>query len=136
MANALYAKAKQGLLDGSIDMDSDDIKAILVDGDDYTPNMATDDNLDDIPGGAIVATSDNLSNKSVTDGVFDADDVVFSAVTGDKFEYVILYKDSGTPGTSRLILLIDSATGLPCTPTGGDITIVWDNGTSKIFRLA
>jgi hypothetical protein len=30
---------------------------------------------------------------------------------------------------------IDAATGLPLTPNGGDVTIQWDNGANKIFKL-
>jgi len=136
MANALYTKAKQGLIDGSIDLDTDDIRVVLVDGADYTPNLATHDNLDDIPSGARVAVSTALQSKTVTDGVFDADDIVITAVSGDQFEYLVLYKHTGVEGTSRLILLIDSATGLPCTPNGSDITIQWASGADKIFRLS
>ncbi len=35
----------------------------------------------------------------------------------------------------RLIAYIDTATGMPVTPNGGDITIAWDNGANKIFKL-
>ena len=35
----------------------------------------------------------------------------------------------------RVIAFIDTATGLPVTPNGGDITITWDNGANKIFKL-
>ncbi|MBC8273831.1 MAG: hypothetical protein H8E40_02525 [Chloroflexi bacterium] len=136
MANSLYTKAKQGLIDGSIDLDTDDIRVVLADSGAYTPNLATDDNLDDIPAGARVAVSDALAGKTVTDGVFDADDIIIVAVTGDQFEYLALYKHTGTESTSRLILLIDSATGLPCTPNGSDITIQWPAGADKIFRLS
>jgi len=136
MANSLYTKAKQKLLDGTIDLDSHDIKAVLVDGADYTPNLATDDELADIPSGARVATSGALQSCSVTDGVFDAADITITAVSGDQFEYLVLYKHTGTESTSRLILLIDSATGLPCTPNGSDITIQWDSGANKIFKLS
>jgi len=135
MANSLYTKAKQGLIDGSIDLDTNDIRAVLVDGADYTPNLATHDNLDDIPAGARVAVSGALQNKTATDGVFDADDIVISAVSGDPFEYIVLYKHTGVESTSRLIYLIDTATGLPCTPNGSDITLAFDNGTNKIFKL-
>ena len=136
MANSLYTKAKQGLIDGSIDLDTDDIRVVLADSGAYTPNLATDDNLDDIPAGARVAVSDALAGKTVTDGVFDADDIIIVAVTGDQFEYLALYKHTGTESTSRLILLIDSATGLPCTPNGSDITIQWPAGADKIFQLS
>jgi hypothetical protein len=136
MANSLYTKAKQGLIDGSIDLDTDDIRAVFVDGADYTPNLATHDNLDDIPSAARVAVSGALANKTVTDGVFDADDIVVSSVSGDQFEYIVLYKHTGVESTSRLLLLIDTATGLPCTPNGSDITIQWPSGADKIFRLS
>jgi hypothetical protein len=34
-----------------------------------------------------------------------------------------------------LIAYIDTATGLPVTPNGGDITIAWDSGANRIFKL-
>lgn len=135
MANALYDKGRQGFLDGSIDWDTDNIKIVLVDAADYTINLATHDNLDDIPSGARVATSGNLASKTVTDGVADAADVTFSTVTGDPSELIIGYKDTGTESTSRLIFAIDTATGLPVTPSGGDIIVQWDNVANKIFKL-
>ena len=113
----------------------DDIKVVLVDSADYTLNLATHDFLDDIPAGARVATSGNLANKTTTLGVFDADDITIAGVTGDQFEYIIIYRDTGTAGTSQLIACIDTATGIPCTPNGGDITISWDSGANKIFAL-
>lgn len=135
MANALYDKGREGFLDGSIDWDTDDIRVILVDVADYTVNLSTHDNLDDVPSGARVATSSALSGKSVTAGVADASDVTLSAVTGDVSEALVIYKHTGTESTSRLIAYIDTATGLPVTPNGGDILIQWDNGSNKIFKL-
>lgn len=135
MSNALYDKGREGFLDGSIDWDTNNIKVVLVDEADDTINLATDDNLDDRAGASRVATSGNLAGKTVTDGVADADDVTLSAVSGDQFESIDIYKDSGVESTSRLIANIDTATGLPATPSGGDITIRWDAGASKIFKL-
>ena len=135
MANELYDKGREGFLDGSIDWDTDDIRCILVDVADYTVDLAAHDNLDDIPSGARVATSDALTGKTVVAGVADADDVTFSAVTGDPSEALVIYKHTGTESTSRLIAYIDDATGLPVTPNGGDITIQWDSAASKIFKL-
>jgi hypothetical protein len=135
MANALYDKGREGFLDGSIDWDTHDIKFVFVDHADDTPNPASDDNLDDIAVGARVGTSGNLASKTVTAGVADAADNTVSTVTGDPFESINLYKDSGVEGTSRLIAYIDTATGLPCTPNGGDITVQWDSGANRIFKL-
>lgn len=135
MANALYDKGREGFLDGSIDWDTDTIKAVLVDAGTYTINLSTHDNLDDIPAGARVATSAALGSKTVTAGVADAADVTFTAVSGATVEYIILYKDTGVEATSRLICAFDTATGLPATPNGGDIVVAWDNGANKIFKL-
>jgi len=134
MANALYTKAKQHLIDGTIDLDTNDIRAILVDGADYTPVLATHETLANIPAAARVAVSGALQSKTVTDGAFDAADIVIAAVSGDQFEYIVLYQHTGAE-TALLIYLIDTATGLPCTPNGSDITLAFDNGTNKIFKL-
>lgn len=97
-------------------------------------NVSVDDTLEDIPAGARVA-SQNLANKSSAAGVADADDVIFSAVTGDECEALVLYLNTGTENTSLLIGLIVEANGLPITPAGADIKISWDNGANKIFKL-
>jgi ApbE superfamily uncharacterized protein (UPF0280 family) len=135
MANALYDLGREGFLGGDIAWDTDNIKVVLLDMTDYTPNLATDQFLSDVPVGARVATSSNLTTKTISSGVADAADVVFSSVTGDECEYVGIYQDTGVEASSRLIALIDTATGLPVTPNGGDITVQWDNGVDKIFKL-
>lgn len=135
MANALYDKGRQAFLEGSIDWLTDNIKVVLVDAADYTVNLATDNALDDIAAGARVATSGNLGSKTSTDGVADAADVTLTSVTGDPSEALVIYKDSGVESTSLLIAYIDTATGLPVTPNGGNIDIVWDDGANKIFKL-
>lgn len=135
MANALFDKGREGFLDGSIDWDTNTIKDVLVDHGVDTPVVATDDNLDDIGAGARIATSGAFTAKTVTNGVADADDVVHAAVSGAQFESVVIFKDTGVESTSRLIAYIDSATGLPCTPNGGDITLQWDAGANRIFKL-
>ncbi len=135
MANALYDKGREGFLDGSIDWDTNDIKLVLIDEDDDAVDLANDDFLDDIVAGARVATSGNFAGKTVTAGVADANDVTLSTVSGDVSESITIYMDSGVAGTSRLICNIDTATGLPVTPNGGDITIQWDSGANKIFKL-
>lgn len=133
MANALYDKYKKLALDADLDLLVDNIKVVLVDGADYTPNLNTDDFLDDIAVGGRVATSSNLTTKTTTDGTFDADDVTFTGVSGDQSELLVIYKDTGTAATSPLIALIDTATGLPVTPNSGDITITWN--ASGIFDI-
>lgn len=135
MADGLYDKGREGFLAGDIDWDGDNIKVVLIDEADDTINLATDEDLADRAAGSRVATSGNLASKTVAAGVADAADVTFSAVTGDQAESFDIYQDTGVEGTSRLIANIDSATNLPVTPNGGDITIQWDSGADKIFKL-
>lgn len=133
MANALYDAGREAFLNGDIDWTNDNIKCCLVDTGTYTVNLATHDFLNDVSG--IVATSGNLAGKTSTAGVADADNVTFTAVSGATAEAIIIYKDTGVSATSQLIAYIDTATGLPVTPGGGDITVQWSDGASKIFKL-
>lgn len=135
MANALYDKGREAFLKADIDWLVDDIKVVLVDTGLYTVDIAAHDFLADIAVGARVATSGNLGSKTATAGVADAADVVFPTVTGNTVEALVIYKDTGDPATSPLIAYIDTATGLPVTPNGGDINITWDSGVNKIFKL-
>lgn len=136
MANALYDAGRAAFLGADIDWLADNIKVTLVRG--YTPNTATHDFLDDVTGagGTLVATSGNLTSKTATAGVADAADITYSLVgAGAACAHLVIYKDTGTPATSALIGVIDTATGLPVTPNGGDITVQWDNGANRIFKL-
>jgi hypothetical protein len=131
MANTLYDKGREAFLAGNADWDANTIKVSLLSAS-YTFSQAHDF-FDDISG--VVATSSALGSKTTTDGVADAADVTFSAVSGSQVTQFIIWADTGVPGTSRLLVYFDSATNLPVTPNGGDITIQWDNGANKIFKL-
>jgi hypothetical protein len=137
MANALYGKARESFLMADIDWLVDDIRVILVDTADYVigANIDVHDFLDDVTAAGRVAVSGALAGKTATLGVADATDVTFTAVTGDPCEALVIYKHTGVEGTSNLIAYIDSATGLPVTPNGGNIVVQWDDGASKIFKL-
>ncbi|MEY5097690.1 MAG: hypothetical protein RJA36_409 [Pseudomonadota bacterium] len=134
MANALYAKGKEKILSGAINLPSDTIKASLLSSS-YTANLSTDEFWSTISAN-LLNTSQTLGSKSVTAGVFDAADVTFTAVTsGSTVKAVVIWKDTGTASTSPLLVYIDTITGFPLATNGGDITITWDNGSYKIFSL-
>ena len=135
MANALFDKAREKFLLGQFNWMTDTIKAVLVDTGVYTPNLSSHEFLADVGAGSRVATSGAFSGKSTSGGAADANDVTFTTVSGASIEAIILYKDTGVDGTSDLIAYIDTATGLPITPNGGDIIVTWDNGPNKIFKL-
>ena len=122
MANTLYPKAKQAFLGADLDLEVDNIVAVLVDTAVYTYNAAHEF-LSEIPAGDRIATSSNLLTKSITDGVFDSDSIVYTAVIGDPSEALVLVQDSGLDTTSRLVAYIDTATGLPVTPDGTNINV-------------
>lgn len=134
MASVVYNSAKAKFLQAGLNLSSLTIKAVLIDAADYTFSSAHDF-LDDVPVAARVGTAQTLASKTFTSGVFDAADITFPSVTGDQSEALLIYNDTGVESTSDLIAYIDSATGLPVTPNGGNINVAWDNGANKIFAL-
>lgn len=133
MANALYPKAKEAFLNGSINMVSNTITIALVDTGVYTYS-SSHQYRNEVSNSAVISSA-TLSNKTITNGVFDADDATFSSVTGANCEALLIFQDTGIQSTSRLIAYIDSATGLPILPNGGDISVAFSSGSSRIFAL-
>ena len=84
---------------------------------------------------AVVGTDQELGTKTFTNGLFDAADSVFPAVTGAQSEALVIYvKNAGANTTWRLVAYIDTGvTGLPVTPNGGDINVTWN--ASGILQL-
>ena len=137
MANALYPKWKEALVQNSADSDLDGsgttgVYAVLVDTGTYTYSAAHQ-YYSDLSG--IVGTEAELGTKTYTNGALDAADTTFSAVTGATAEAIVIYrKNAGANTTWRLVAYIDSGfTGLPVTPNGGDIVVQWN--ASGIFAL-
>lgn len=131
MADTVYAQLPQFYMNGgTLNLASANIKFVLVDTNDYTPNFDTDEFLDDIPAGAQVALSPNLTGVTVVNGVLDAADPTIAAVTGDESEAVVAFVDTGTPATSRLISFHDGFTFIP---QGNDLLI--QINASGICRL-
>ena len=135
MANVAYPLGLQVFLTAGLDWSSAgvNIKAILVTSS-YTYSSAHQF-ISDIPGGDIVVRSGNLASKSATAGVANAANITITAVSGPAANAFILAHDTGTDSTSPLLTYTDTGTNLPITPNGGDITIAWDTGANKIFRL-
>jgi len=111
----MFGNAIKKAFEGLIDFDTDTIKAMLVTSV-YTPNQDTHDNVDDVTnevvGTGYTAGGQTLANcaiavDSVNDRVeFDADNPSWanSTITA---RGMVIYKDTGTPGTSPLICYID-----------------------------
>jgi hypothetical protein len=145
MANALYGPFKHVALGGTetgvvaADLNGDDIQAKLLDQADYTVNLQTHVDLDDVPaaaemsaGGTADMGTPTLANGSGGTITFDAPDTTFTAVTGDPAEILLIFNNTGAADANRLLIVyFDTATGLPVTPNGGNIVSQWN--ASGIF---
>lgn len=133
MANALYDKCRERLLKAQLDWLNDTISCVLGTTSSYTVNLSTHEFYVSAAG-ATIAGPNTLAATAVVGGAADANDVTFSSVSGSAIQYIILYRTVTTPSDSPLIAYIDTATGLPITPNGGDIIVTWDSGPNRIFK--
>lgn len=128
MADQLYTDFRNGALGAPthsvIDFNTDNIKAVLYDEGADALNLA-DVDLADILTAARIGTTANLTATVgvAADGAFDHADITITAVSGATVESITYYKDSGVASTSPLAFNIDTWTGLPLTPNGGDVTL-------------
>ena len=134
MANMLYNKAKEKILQGQINLLTDDIRVAIV-SNAYVQSMTTDEFLSAVSAN-ILGTPMALTGRSITGGAFDGDDLNFTGIaSGATTEGVVIYKDTGNPATSPLIYYADTVTGFPMLTSGGAVEVRWDNGAYKIFSL-
>jgi len=140
MANAVYPKYKTSILTEAdtnnglnVNTTTNGPYVALIDSGTYTYS-ATDQfysSLSGIIGGGTppVGRIATPTVCSVAAGVFDGDNVTFTAVTTPtSIEAFVIYRaNSGANTTWRLVLFENSSvTGLPVTPNGGDITVSWN----------
>jgi len=126
MANALYDTYKEGLLNKEFDMNTDVIKATLIDSGTYTFSAAHDfyaGGTPDVSATSKTAESGALGSPTIVSGVFDTADFTWSAVSTDAaMEAIIIWDDTITD--DRLCAFYDTGmTGMPVTPNGGDINV-------------
>lgn len=135
MANFMYPSIKERMLTGQFNWTTDDVVAVLVATGLYEPsvNHAT---LLDVPASARVATSDILTGRTVAVNVVDADDYLYTNVSGPPVNAVLLVSNGSNDATSYLICHLDDAvTGIPFNPAASPVQITWSNGPDKIFAL-
>lgn len=138
MANALYNNYLEAVIQASANSSmagsgTTGVYAALVDTGTYTFSQ-THEFYSSVVAGQ-VGTEVELGTKTFTDGLFDAADSVFTAVTGSTVEAIVIFiKNAGANTTWRLIGYIDTGvTGLPVTPNGGNINVGWN--ASGIFQF-
>lgn len=138
MANVVYPKYKEALLGATANSSlnasegTTGVFAALVDTGVYTYSAAHEF-YSSLSG--IVGTDQEITTKTITDGLFDGDNCVFPSVSGNSVEAIVLYrKNAGANTTWRLVAYIDTGvTGLPVTPNGTNININWN--ASGIIQL-
>ena len=131
MSDAVYPKAKEQLLQAGINMNSGDIRVMLVKST-YTYD-ATDEFVADL-GAVDNGRSAALGTKTFVAGLFDADNSTLSATAAVACNALIIFLHTGNDATARLIAYIDGANGLPFTPEAGQACpLTWD--PAGIFTL-
>lgn len=152
MPNILYNKAKEGFLGGTNEADllGNKIGVALV-GTGYVA-AASHTTMTNVGTHVVrttyfsaVANPTQSSGLTITDGVFDGPDITISNVTStnQNINAIIIFEQNAANSTvvnatdSKLVAYIDTvSSGLPInTPSSANITISWDNGDFKIFRL-
>jgi hypothetical protein len=135
VSNALFDISREKFLSSAMSWSSDDIRCCLVRGYTYSSAHTTLASVTGA-GGTVVASSGAFTSKTVTNGVADAADVTFTAVgAGAAITSIIVYREGASDSLRDLVAYLDTGTGLPVTPDGTDITIAWDGGANKIFKL-
>jgi hypothetical protein len=137
MANFVYKKAKESLLNGEFNLSSNNLKVLLIDKSLYTPNENSDQYISDIPASAIKKRSNNMTNVVNSLGTLDADDVFLSDYNGQSFNGIVLYQSGNSDSNSKLIFFIDTSTGLPFVGSNSNtpVTIIWSDSNTKIFSI-
>lgn len=94
--------------------------------------------LSDVVSGVWRARGTYLTGKTVASGIADAADTTVVGVGSAgsaTAHWILLVNESGASDTSLLGPAIDTASGLPFLPNGGDVSVVFDDGANKIFKL-
>lgn len=136
MANFVYGKAKQNILNGNVKFSSNQFKVLFV-STDYIPNESLHEFVSDIPSSAIKYRTYFLNNISNTLGTVDADDVLVTIPAQTPFNAIILYQMGATDADSLLLFYIDTANGLPYPGSENETQVIleWNNDSVKILSI-
>ena len=141
----VYNRAKKELLDGTLDLVNDTIKAMLVTSsyvadadDDFVDEAGANDPIDhELSGTGYVAGHGNSGRKTIASkafseddpndrGEFDAADLVWTAINAGIADAVILLKEGSSDDTDALLIAYIDSGGFPVTTNGGDFTVQWN----------
>lgn len=131
--SAPFPKALERAAGAGLDLLNADVRAMLVrstysfdPADEFVADLGAVDN----------GRSAALGGKSITNGIFDANDSTLNATAANQSNALVIFIHTGNDATARLLWYLDDAVGLPFTPEAGQACpLVWDNGADKIFVL-
>lgn len=134
MANVIYNSFKRDIMNGSIDLDTDTIKCMLVTSS-YTADQDAHTKRSDITnevtgtgyssGGATLANLSVSVDNTDNEGVFDADDVSWTSSTITARGAVLYKSRGGASSADELIAYVDF--GSDITSTAGTFLITWSS---------
>jgi hypothetical protein len=141
MASAIYNSFKKDIMDGTLDLDTNTLYALLCTST-YTPNIDTHTRRSDITNevsttnytaGGTEITGKSLTNDTTNDRTYlDGNDVSWASVTLTS-RYCVVYRSSGSGSASdQLICYFDF--GSDQTATSGTFTVQWSS--AGILRLS
>ena len=137
MANALYPKWKQELIQATANTAlTGTVKVALVQitggGTPYTYS-SSHQFYSDLSG--VINSDQTIGSHTYINGTFSGANVTFLSVSGaNVVGALVIYISTGVAGTSPLVCYLDTnITGIPFTPSGGDVQITWD--AAGIFTL-
>jgi hypothetical protein len=137
MANFLFDPYRNSLIgktsdySARVDLDTDTIKATFQDEGTATPAAAnvfvTTYSAGFVPAFASAVTLTSPTVGVVAAGTFDAADTTFTALSGASVEGIVVFKNVTVVGDSPGLWYYNTGiTGVPFTPSGGDVTIQWN----------
>lgn len=140
MASIVYDQALKRLLSAGFDLTSAAMKVALTTG--YTPNRATDQYWSDASATEVTGTGYTAGGQSLTSLVVAADTTnhrgTFMAAAPSwgptstiSATGAVIYKDTGTPSTSPLLLYIDF--GGTKADSAGTFTINFDAVNKALY---
>lgn len=136
----VYALAKMAFIKGQLAWANDGAGTLKIQPVD-TSYVVSDAHefLTDIPdatkvGSPVILATPTVTNTTGNTVAVDTDDAYWSVIpVGDEIKGFIIYKDTGTPATSRVIYYGDTGTGIPFIPSGAEYTLEFSNGVHRIF---
>ena len=124
-----YKKGLSAILSG-VNFALNPIKAAILDSG-YTPNVNTHEFFSDVSGNQVSGTGytaggATLNVTDIADGVIEADDLTWGALTVSNVKYIVFYRNTGTASTSELLFYYDIGTAVDF--VAQPLEINFDNG--------